>query len=116
LDEVMSKWDEVIKTLSPLNHSVAGLLRSCRPKRVENHFLVIEAYYKFHKEQLEQETRRRMLEETLKKEVGLPAVKFVLGERAVRAAKVMEEHDNITAPETDDKLVEAVEDVFGVEV
>lgn len=116
LDEVMSKWDEVIKSLSPLNHSVAGLLRSCRPKRVENHFLVIEAYYKFHKEQLEQETRRRMLEETLKREVGLPAVKFVLGERAVRAAKVMEEHDNITAPETDDKLVEAVEDVFGVEV
>jgi hypothetical protein len=39
-----------------------------------------------------------------------------LGEKAVRAAKVMEEHDNITAPETDDKLVEAVEDVFGVEV
>jgi len=116
LDEVMSKWDEVIKSLSPLNHSVAGLLRSCRPKRVENHFLVIEAYYKFHKEQLEQETRRRMLEETLKREVGLPAVKFVLGEKAVRAAKVMEEHDNITAPETDDKLVEAVEDVFGVEV
>lgn len=116
LDEVLSKWEGVIGQLSPLNHSVAGLLRSCKPKRIENHFLVIEAYYRFHKEQLEQEGRRRMVEEVLKKEVGLPAVRFVLGEKAVKAARTMVEHDNITAPKADEKLVEAVEDVFGVKM
>ena len=116
LDEVVNKWEGIIQVLSPLNHSVAGLLRSCRPKKIENHFLVIEAYYKFHKDQLEQETRRRMVEEALKREVGLPAVKFVLGERAKRAVEKTTEHNNVEVTEEDSKLAEAVEDVFGVEV
>ena len=115
LDEVKGKWAGIISQLAPQNHSVAGLLRSCRPKKVENRFLVVEAYYKFHKEQLEQEARRRMVEEVLREQTGLPSVRFVLGERVVEAIKEMPEHDNVQVA-GDKKLAEAVEDVFGVEI
>lgn len=116
IDEVRDKWKELIQLLEPKNHSVAGFLRSCRPKSIDDRFLVIEAFYKFHKEQLEQEARRIMVEEVVKSELSLPAVRFVLGEKATEVVAKMPEHDNLGAPSGDDKLIEAVGDVFGIDV
>lgn len=115
LEEVNSKWNQILSTLAPKNHSVAGLLRSTKPKAVEGKFLILEVFYKFHKEQLEQDMKRRMLEEALAQVVAPLSVRCILGEKASEAIKAMPEHDNVGAVAEDAKLAEAVKDVFGLE-
>ncbi len=109
---VNSEWEQIVNELKPMNHSVAGLLRSVRPKAVEDGTLVLEVFYKFHKDQLEQETKRRLLEEVVLRKVGLEKVRCVLGEKAQRAITTMHEHDNIGVVQEDEKLAEMVEEVF----
>ncbi len=99
-DEVVSGWQELLSRLQPRNHSVAGLLRSARPKELLDKFLTIEVFYKFHKEQLDQEARRRLIEEEIAKLWGPISVKCVLG--------VVASH------ETSEKRVEKVEVSDGV--
>ncbi len=113
LAQVMEKWGEVLSTLAPRNHSVAGLLRATKPKAVEDEALVLEVFYKFHKEQLEQDSKRRLLEDALAQLTGLGRVKLVLGERVQQAIQSMPEHDNVKVIAGDEELVKAVEEVFG---
>lgn len=80
LKEVEEKWEELLRVLAPKNHSVAGLLRATRPIAVEDSRLIIEVFYKFHKEQLEQDAKRRLLEDTLNETLGLTTVRLVMGE------------------------------------
>lgn len=110
LADIKDKWDELIESLAPDNHSVAGLLRSCEPKEIEDNFLVIEAYYRFHKEQLEQDERRMMVEAQVDELMGLPAVKFKLGERAQEVKSSGGEDEG---NDDDEGLVEAAEELFG---
>ncbi len=113
IGEVISKWSEVVRSIAPINSSLAGLLRSTKPKSVENHALVIEVFYKFHKEQLEQDTKRRLIEDALRQLTGLNQVRLVLGEKATSAMHSMPEVDNIELVPEDGELAQAVQDIFG---
>lgn len=106
IDQVVARWDELLKILAPKNHSVAGLLRATRPKAIEDGKLVIEVFYQFHKEQLEQDSKRRLLEEALSETLGLSAVKLVLGEGQVQKKVVVEEKE-------DEVLSIEAENIFG---
>ncbi len=61
-DQIVTKWPEILEKVKPLNHSVLAFLKACRPKTVEGNFLVLEVYYKFHKDQLESEKCRQIFE------------------------------------------------------
>lgn len=63
LEEVISKWPLILDAVKLLNHSVLAFLKACRPKSVEEGFLILEVFYKFHKDQLESEKSRRIFEE-----------------------------------------------------
>ena len=56
-------WKDLIDKVKPHNHSVAGVLRGCRVKSYSDKKLIIETSYKFHKERLEEEKIRRIIEE-----------------------------------------------------
>lgn len=80
--DIQAKWKEIIAGVKPHNHSVAALLRSCRPKQFDGKFLTIEAFYKFHQEKLSVAKVRNLLEETLKEILGLPVkVRCILGKK-----------------------------------
>ncbi len=98
-EQVVSGWQDLLTRLTPRNHSVAGLLRSAKPLEIKDKFLTIEVFYKFHKDQLEQEARRRIIEEEIAKMWGPISVKCVLGAKG--AAK-------------NDDGVKAAEEAFGV--
>lgn len=117
LGEVENKWEKILEVLRPRNHSVAGLLRSTRPKAIEGRCLVLEVFYKFHKEQLEQELKRRMLEEALAEVVGPLSVKCELGKKAQEAMEKMAEHDNVMVVDegADEALLSAASEAFGVD-
>lgn len=103
LDEVANNWNKVIETLEPMNHSVASLLRLQKISEVSGGELVVEVGYKFHKEQLENEAKRIMIEEALAQVVGNLKLRCVLKEKPVVA------NDQET-----NELTSAVEDVFGL--
>lgn len=112
-DQVVSGWPELLTRLQPRNHSVAGLLRSAKPKEVGDKFLTIEVFYKFHKDQLEQEARRRIIEEEVAKLWGPISVRCVLGERG--PVRRQEAAVVPVGPEaTGDEALAAAEEVFGV--
>jgi DNA polymerase-3 subunit gamma/tau len=82
LEKLLSHWPDFIESLKPYNHSVAGVIRSARPKSVENGVVTIEAFYKFHQERLSEARVRDILASVLKQLFGVPVrVDIVLGKK-----------------------------------
>ncbi len=110
-EQVVSGWQDLLSRLTPRNHSVAGLLRSAKPIGIKDKFLTIEVFYKFHKDQLDQEARRRIIEEEIAKMWGPISVKCVLGEKGMAKQQVVRASHS---GEVNDDGVKAAEEVFGV--
>jgi DNA polymerase-3 subunit gamma/tau len=82
LEKLTSHWPDFIDELKSHNHSVAGVLRSAKPKSVEHGVVTIEAFYKFHQERLSEARVRDILSEVLKKLFGEKVkVEIVLGKK-----------------------------------
>ena len=82
LKEILAKWNELLVGVRPLNHSVEALLRASRPVKMDGHDLTLEVFYKFHKERLETEKCRAIVEEVASQLLGLPVrLKCILGEK-----------------------------------
>lgn len=113
-EQIVNGWSDLLGRISPKNNSIAGLLRSAKPKEIHDKFLTIEVFYKFHKEQLEQENRRKIVEEEIRKLWGPISVKCILGDKASKAIEKTPEHDNITAEVADSVVLKAAEEIFGV--
>lgn len=64
VEQVINRWPEILEKVKPLNHSVQALLRASRPLSCEGHFLILEVFYKFHKDQLETQKCRQIFEKT----------------------------------------------------
>jgi len=115
LSSVMNKWQAILESLRPQNHSLEALLRATKPTGFDGKYLVLEVFYKFHKERLEAERYRRLVEETASKILNQPInVRFYLGDKAEKVVASSPD-DNITAKLEDD-IIKTAEEVFGVEV
>ena len=80
LEKLTDCWRDFIEELKPYNHSVAGVMRSARPKTVGHGIVTIEAFYKFHQEKLNEIKTREILSQVLKKLFGESVtVEIVLG-------------------------------------
>lgn len=72
-------WPTVIEAVKPLNHNLAALLKSSKPKETDDGKLIVEAFYKFHKDKLSEEKNRNILEGVLSGILGKETkVKFVM--------------------------------------
>lgn len=82
LEKLTEHWPDFIASTKPYNHSVAGVLRSSRPKRVSDGVVTIEAFYRFHQEKLSEAKTKDVLSQVLKKLFGEKVkVEIVLGEK-----------------------------------
>ena len=70
LEDVIKKWPEILEKVKPLNHSVQAFLKAARPKECEGEFVVLEVFYKFHKDQLEKDQCRRIFEKVASEVLG----------------------------------------------
>lgn len=104
LEDVVAKWPEILRAVKPMNHSVEALLRSTRPSDFDGQTLGLEVFYKFHKDKLETDRCRKIVEETVGNVFGLSGVKlsFSLGEKKPVVARV------------EDDIIKAAEDIFKV--
>lgn len=81
-EKLLEHWPDFIAATKPFNHSVAGVLRSSRPKAVEGGIVTIEAFYKFHLEKLAEIQTKQILSDVLKKLFGEKVkIEVVLGKK-----------------------------------
>ncbi len=82
LQKLTDHWLDFIESMKPYNHSIAGVLRSARPKSVGSGIVIIEAFYKFHLEKLSEMKTREAMAEVLRKLFGEKVkVEVVLGKK-----------------------------------
>ena len=81
-EKLVEHWSDFIAATKPYNHSVAGVLRSSRPKSVNGGIVTIEAFYTFHQEKLADIHTKQVLSDVLKKLFGEKVkIEIVLGKK-----------------------------------
>lgn len=109
-DQVMQQWDSVLKLAKTANHSLEALLRATKPKAVRDNTLLLEVFYAFHKEQLEQQRHHLLLEDMLKTLFGQPMrLEFQLA----NTTKPTQDDSDVTGKLQDEQVAQAAEDLFG---
>jgi DNA polymerase-3 subunit gamma/tau len=79
---VKAAWAKILEELKSANHSITGVLRSCRPLSFKDGVLIIEAGYKFHAERLNDHNVREMIGKVISNVVGLDTkIEVVLKKR-----------------------------------
>lgn len=82
IETVIAKWPEILVDLKPHNHSLVAFLRACRPKEVLGDILVVEVFYKFHRDKLSETRNREIFEDVVSKIFdGKVRAKFDLSEK-----------------------------------
>lgn len=109
LEDVKEKWTDILKDVRPKNHSVEALLRSTSPMGFDGQDLLLEVFYKFHKDKLETEKCRQLVEESVQSVFGISTVhlKLKLG--------VKSKSDDISEAVVGDDIVKAAEKIFQVD-
>lgn len=102
VEDVMAKWGEILKEVKPMNHSVEGLLRSTKPLAYDGKSLSLQVYYKFHKDKLESDKCKQIVEGVVTKVMGVPKIKLVLtlGNKKNSEIGGMVEEDIVKAAES----------------
>jgi DNA polymerase-3 subunit gamma/tau len=70
MDTVEQKWGNLLMTIKPFNHSVEAFLRATRPVSLKNKTVILEVFYPFHKDRLEEAKNRRIVEDCMNKTFG----------------------------------------------
>jgi hypothetical protein len=115
LEEVEKRWGEVLLAVKPYNHSVEAFLRAARPKKCTSKGLVIEVFYKFHKEKLEEAKNRQIVEIGLEKVFGgRVSFECVLAEGGAKKEVPLKIEDNQKSKVvTEAEIYDVAKDIFG---
>jgi len=62
MNEIKEKWEELLEAVKPMNHSVAAFLKAAQPSKIEGDALILQVFYQFHKDKLEEHRNRRIVE------------------------------------------------------
>jgi DNA polymerase-3 subunit gamma/tau len=108
LSLVESKWPAVLAGIKPFNHSLEALLRSSRPVSVQDSSLVIEVFYAFHRDRLDEEKNKRAIEKVVDEVLGSSLrLSFVLGSGDTKPLPI-----KMVASSTPTDLMSAAEEIF----
>lgn len=111
LAELEAKWGEFLAKVRPINAHVVALLRSTRPSAFDGANLVLEVFFKFHKEKLEEPKIMNLLCGVLEEVLGKPvSLRFVLANRESRPTKTVTVSD--VAEIGDDELSKMAAEIF----
>ena len=70
VETIDQNWGKVLQAVKPFNHSVEAFLRAARPKSISGRVVLLEVYYPFHKDKLEEQKNRVVVEKGLKTVFG----------------------------------------------
>ncbi len=82
VEKLIEHWPDIIAALKVQNHSVAGVMRSTRPKSVTDGIVTIEAFFTFHKEKLSESKTKDILVEVFRRLFGEKVkVEIIIGKK-----------------------------------
>lgn len=105
-------WSKIVSETGSKNITLEALLRSARPVGLDGNTLNIAVYYKFHKERLEAEQYRRMVEEVIGDVLGLTPARLVCVLEDQPKSDTPEIKNSLTEPKELD-IIKAAEEIFG---
>ncbi len=71
IEEIVEKWGNLLSAIKCCNYSVEAFLRASKPKSVKGNILVLEVFYPFHKDRLEESRNRKIVEDGVTKVFGI---------------------------------------------
>lgn len=102
MDDVEKNWGEFLNKVKPLNAHVFALLRSTKPSHIDDDFLIMEVFYRFHKEKLEEAKIVKMLDGVISEVIGKPMkLKFTLASREAKPTSVVKASDVVGIADED---------------
>jgi len=121
VEEVENRWSEVLAAVKPYNHSVEAFLRAARPREIVKGELVMEVFYPFHKDKLEEPRNRQIVEVGLEKVLGQKVIfRCVLGNNKKPALvidnnyKIEENKENLSETESvSGDIYDLAKEIFG---
>lgn len=118
MNVVEDSWGKVLLAVKPFNHSVEAFLRAVKPKKISGDCLVVEVFYPFHKEKLEESKNRRIVEAGLKKVFGFDiGFECVLSRNSKKAIVITNETpvEDIESREKggDKDMYDVAKEIFG---
>jgi len=69
--KVEEKWGNLLTAVKPFNYAVEAFLRATKPKSIRGNILLLEVFYPFHKDRLEESKNRKIVEEGISKVFGV---------------------------------------------
>lgn len=106
------QWQQIMSKVKQVNYSAEALLRAARPSAFDGQTLKIEVFYAFHKERLEHETFRTLIEKSAAEVLKAKRVKMIcfLSPTKQRAADLANISEKI-----EEDIAEIAEKIFGSE-
>lgn len=116
LETISGAWDDVLKGVVAYNHGVQALLKASKPVGVKGNILVLEVFYKFHKERIESPKNSQIVEKVLNDIFGEAfTLECTLSEEKPKKKSKNESGDltdkNVMVP-SDPAIGDALVDVF----
>lgn len=111
LQDLHAKWQDIMKAVRPKNHSVEALLRSTKPTAFDGERLTLEVFYKFHKDKLESEKCRVLVESAVGEVFGVGAIKLFL-----KLGQRQPKQQEVSAENVGEDILKAAEAIFKAEV
>lgn len=92
--EVEKSWDEFLNRVRGANAHVFALLKATKPAGYDGHSLLLEVFYRFHKDKLEEPRIIKMLDTTMAEILGKDIrLKFVLAKGGSQPTKTVIKSD-----------------------
>ena len=111
LDEVI--WKDILTKVRPINASIEALLRAARPLNFDGKNLKLGVYYRFHKERLEENGNRRILEDVVTKIIGVPVrISCTLTEPPLKKEEEKPPEKTVLTEGGDQDIIKVAEEIF----
>ena len=108
-------WNKILTAVRPINASIEALLRAARPVDYDGNTLKLGVYYRFHKERLEEQRNRVLLEGVVAKVLSAPTrIVCILAEPPKKEVINTDSKNSTVLAESDDNnIVKVAKDIFG---
>jgi hypothetical protein len=108
----------VLTAVKPFNHSVEAFLRAARPKSIDGNVVTLEVYYPFHKDKLEEQKNRKIVETGLSQVLGTDVIlEYVLGESKQETVVIKNDTPEEVVGETPESvsgdIYDVAKEIFG---
>jgi DNA polymerase-3 subunit gamma/tau len=114
IDKIISseQWNMILTKVKPLNTSIEALLRAAKPVEFDGHTLTLGVYYRFHKERLEENKNKTVLEQVVGEIFNQPTrIVCILTEPAMKVVNQSRE-ETVLEEAKDADIVNVAKKIF----